>query len=312
MRARAWSSPDAICARRMPACTITYVCPKPWTPHRHDRGRADDHGRRVGLRLDRRPCRGTPASRRTPGSSRCRPNTDCSRPSPLRANPAPMRRPRACRCCSSRMAVRRPAGAVQPSRTIGNPSGGPDQGFLVVTVDGRGTPGRGPQWDRAIYETMKDVTLADQVEAVRALPALWSDDTRRAVGALDAAGGSRAGRLRFRRHRSAARHRAPERPARLPQARPGQGRDDRLVVRRLPVRARRARRARRRPRRLRRRAPDRLDALRHPLHRALPGPGPGGLPPQRHRGGRAQAAPSAHAHPRLRRRQRHHRPLGCG
>ena len=52
-----------------------------------------------------------------------------------------------------------------------------DQGFLVVTVDGRGTPGRGPQWDRAIYETMKDVTLADQVEAVRALPALWSDDT---------------------------------------------------------------------------------------------------------------------------------------
>lgn len=52
-----------------------------------------------------------------------------------------------------------------------------DQGFLVVTVDGRGTPGRGPQWDRAIYETMKDVTLADQVEAVHALPALWSDDT---------------------------------------------------------------------------------------------------------------------------------------
>ena len=38
-------------------------------------------------------------------------------------------------------------------------------------------PGRGPQWDRAIYETMKDVTLADQVEAVRALPALWSADT---------------------------------------------------------------------------------------------------------------------------------------
>lgn len=52
-----------------------------------------------------------------------------------------------------------------------------DQGFLVVTVDGRGTPGRGPQWDRAIYETMKDVTLADQVEAVHALPALWSADT---------------------------------------------------------------------------------------------------------------------------------------
>ena len=45
-----------------------------------------------------------------------------------------------------------------------------DQGFLVVTSDGRGTTGRGPRWDRAIFENMKNVTLADQVEAVRALP----------------------------------------------------------------------------------------------------------------------------------------------
>lgn len=51
-----------------------------------------------------------------------------------------------------------------------------DQGFLVVTADGRGTPGRGPRWDREIYETMKDVTLADQVETVQALPALWQAD----------------------------------------------------------------------------------------------------------------------------------------
>lgn len=45
-----------------------------------------------------------------------------------------------------------------------------DQGFLVVTADGRGTTGRGPAWDRAIFEDMKDVTLADQIEAVNALP----------------------------------------------------------------------------------------------------------------------------------------------
>ncbi|PJM77610.1 prolyl oligopeptidase family serine peptidase [Bifidobacterium felsineum] len=45
-----------------------------------------------------------------------------------------------------------------------------DQGFLVVTADGRGTTGRGPVWDRAIFEDMKDVTLADQIEAVNALP----------------------------------------------------------------------------------------------------------------------------------------------
>lgn len=46
-----------------------------------------------------------------------------------------------------------------------------DQGFLVVTADGRGTTGRGPAWDRAIFEDMKDITLADQIEAVNALPA---------------------------------------------------------------------------------------------------------------------------------------------
>ena len=45
-----------------------------------------------------------------------------------------------------------------------------DQGFLVVTADGRGTTGRGPAWDRAIFENMKGVTLADQIEAVSALP----------------------------------------------------------------------------------------------------------------------------------------------
>ena len=42
--------------------------------------------------------------------------------------------------------------------------------LLVVTADGRGTTGRGPAWDREIFEDMKDVTLADQVEAVNALP----------------------------------------------------------------------------------------------------------------------------------------------
>lgn len=45
-----------------------------------------------------------------------------------------------------------------------------DQGYIVVTADGRGTTGRGPKWDRAIYENMKAVTLEDQVDAVHALP----------------------------------------------------------------------------------------------------------------------------------------------
>ncbi|MBW3093293.1 prolyl oligopeptidase family serine peptidase [Bifidobacterium sp. 82T10] len=64
-----------------------------------------------------------------------------------------------------------------------------DQGFLVVTADGRGTTGRGPKWDRAIFENMKDVTLADQVEAVRALPD--------AVAALNAGADAAAGETRI-------------------------------------------------------------------------------------------------------------------
>lgn len=50
-----------------------------------------------------------------------------------------------------------------------------DQGFIVVTTDGRGTTGRGPKWDREIFENMKDVTLADQVEVVHALPRVAPD-----------------------------------------------------------------------------------------------------------------------------------------
>lgn len=44
-----------------------------------------------------------------------------------------------------------------------------DQGFIVVTADGRGTTGRGPKWDRAIFENMKELTLDDQLEAVHGL-----------------------------------------------------------------------------------------------------------------------------------------------
>ncbi|BDR52156.1 Xaa-Pro dipeptidase [Bombiscardovia nodaiensis] len=47
-----------------------------------------------------------------------------------------------------------------------------DQGFIVLTADGHGTTGRGPAWDRAIFEDMAQVTLDDQVAAVQALPEL--------------------------------------------------------------------------------------------------------------------------------------------
>ena len=43
-----------------------------------------------------------------------------------------------------------------------------DQGFAVLVVDGRGTPGRGPEWDRAIHRDFAGPTLQDQVDALHA------------------------------------------------------------------------------------------------------------------------------------------------
>jgi dipeptidyl-peptidase-4 len=43
-----------------------------------------------------------------------------------------------------------------------------DQGFAVVVADGRGTPGRGPAWERTIHGNRSDVLLQDQVDALHA------------------------------------------------------------------------------------------------------------------------------------------------
>jgi len=44
-----------------------------------------------------------------------------------------------------------------------------DQGFIVVAIDGRGIPGRGRDWERAIYKDFATVTLGDQVAGLKAL-----------------------------------------------------------------------------------------------------------------------------------------------
>jgi dipeptidyl-peptidase-4 len=46
-----------------------------------------------------------------------------------------------------------------------------DQGFAVLVVDGRGSPGRGPAWEKEIAGRLAEVTLADQVDALRAVAA---------------------------------------------------------------------------------------------------------------------------------------------
>jgi dipeptidyl-peptidase-4 len=44
-----------------------------------------------------------------------------------------------------------------------------DQGFVVVSIDNRGTPGRGRDWERSIYQKFGSVPLEDQVSGLRAL-----------------------------------------------------------------------------------------------------------------------------------------------
>jgi dipeptidyl-peptidase-4 len=44
-----------------------------------------------------------------------------------------------------------------------------DQGFIVVCADNRGTPNRGRDWERAIYEKFGSVPLDDQVTVLRLL-----------------------------------------------------------------------------------------------------------------------------------------------
>ena len=44
-----------------------------------------------------------------------------------------------------------------------------DQGFIVVSIDNRGTPGRGRDWETAIYQKFGTVPLDDQVAGLQAL-----------------------------------------------------------------------------------------------------------------------------------------------
>jgi dipeptidyl-peptidase 4 len=44
-----------------------------------------------------------------------------------------------------------------------------DQGFAVVVMDGRGTPGRGPQWEYAVHHDLATPVLQDQVDGLLAV-----------------------------------------------------------------------------------------------------------------------------------------------
>ena len=51
-----------------------------------------------------------------------------------------------------------------------------DQGFAVIVADNRGTPGRGPIWDRTILHDFVNPVVDDQVSAIADVAALYSED----------------------------------------------------------------------------------------------------------------------------------------
>jgi len=59
-----------------------------------------------------------------------------------------------------------------------------DQGFAIVIADGRGTPGRGPAWDREIALNVADPVLEDQVDALLGVAADEPDVDLARVGIL--------------------------------------------------------------------------------------------------------------------------------
>ena len=50
-----------------------------------------------------------------------------------------------------------------------------DQGFAVVIIDGRGTPGRGPAWEFSVRHDLAAGVLADQVAGLRSCAAAYPD-----------------------------------------------------------------------------------------------------------------------------------------
>jgi len=50
-----------------------------------------------------------------------------------------------------------------------------DQGYVVVRIDGRGTPGYGRAWERAVRGNLIDIALDDQIDGLQALARQYSE-----------------------------------------------------------------------------------------------------------------------------------------
>jgi dipeptidyl-peptidase-4 len=62
------------------------------------------------------------------------------------------------------------------SRMFLEPQWMANQGYCVIVADGRGTPGRDPQWERAVLNDLATPVLDDQVAALDAVVGAYPDD----------------------------------------------------------------------------------------------------------------------------------------
>ncbi|WP_157249501.1 S9 family peptidase [Nonomuraea typhae] len=51
-----------------------------------------------------------------------------------------------------------------------------EQGFAVIVADGRGTPGRGPAWERAVLNDLAGPVLEDQIDALHGVAEQYAGD----------------------------------------------------------------------------------------------------------------------------------------
>ena len=93
---------------------------------------------------------------RAPGHRRAAPRTTCAADARLPVLLDPYGGPA------------RPAGAGGPRAQYLTSQWFADQGFAVVVIDGRGTPGRGSAWERAVHLDLAAPVLDDQVDGLRA------------------------------------------------------------------------------------------------------------------------------------------------
>jgi dipeptidyl-peptidase-4 len=57
-----------------------------------------------------------------------------------------------------------------------------EQGFAVLVADGRGTPGRGPAWEKTVYGDTLSAPVQDQVDALQAVGERFGDLDLNRVG----------------------------------------------------------------------------------------------------------------------------------